>query len=139
MLQIRASLCHPTLKQKLKRFSAAVILPAKIYSYRQYLGEEPPISGKRGSGVIFFSHCTMRCVYCQNFRFSQDGAGYMVTPDILCGIMLSLQKSGCHNINLVTPTHYLPAILESLLLARERSLTLPVVYNTSGYESEETL
>ena len=111
----------------------------KIYSYRQYLGEEPPISGTKGSGVIFFTHCTMKCVYCQNFRFSQDGIGYEVEPEILCRIMLSLKKSGCHNINLVTPTHYLPLILESLLLAEERRLDIPIVYNTSGYESIEVL
>ncbi len=112
---------------------------AKVYSYRQYLGEEPPISGTKGSGVIFFSHCTMRCIYCQNFRFSQKCAGYNVDAEILCRIMLSLKERGCHNINLVTPSHYIHAILESLLLAKERSLNIPIVYNTSGYESEETL
>ena len=114
-------------------------LPAKIYSYRQYLGEEPPISGTKGSGVIFFSHCTMKCTYCQNYKFSQNGAGYPVTADILSKAMLSLKMSGCHNINLVTPSHYLPSILESLLLAKESSLDIPIVYNTSGYESKEAL
>lgn len=114
-------------------------LPAKIYSYRQYLGEEPPISGTKGSGVIFFSHCTMKCIYCQNSKFSQLDAGYEVNGDVLYKIMLSLKEGGCHNINLVTPSHYLPTILESLLLAEERSLNIPIVYNTSGYESEEVL
>lgn len=112
---------------------------AKIYSYRRYLGEEPPISGTKGSGVIFFSHCTMKCIYCQNFKFSQHGAGYQVEKETLCKIMLSLKEGECHNINLVTPSHYLPVILESLLLAKEKSLNLPIVYNTSGYESKEVL
>jgi putative pyruvate formate lyase activating enzyme len=103
------------------------------------MGEEPPISGKNGSGVIFFSHCAMKCVYCQNFRFSQKGAGYDVTPDALSKIMLSLKDRGCHNVNLVTAAHYLPMILEALLLAREESFDLPVVYNTSGYESTGAL
>ncbi len=111
----------------------------KVFSYRQYLGEEPPISGMRGSGVIFFSHCSMKCVYCQNSKFSQGGAGYTVDSKTLCRIMLSLQERGCHNINLVTPTHYLPAILESLLYATEDLLHIPIVYNTSGYESKEAL
>ncbi len=112
---------------------------ARVYSFRQYMGEEPPISGRRGSGVIFFSHCPMKCVYCQNFRFSQLGAGYEVTPLELSRIMLSLKAHGCHNINLVTASHYLPDVLEALLLARDKSLGLPVVYNTSGYESTGTL
>ncbi|MFH1847610.1 MAG: radical SAM protein [Candidatus Omnitrophota bacterium] len=111
----------------------------KIHSYRQFLGEEPPISGTRGSGVIFFSHCTMKCVYCQNYRFSQEGEGYTIGPDALSGVMLSLKNSGCHNINLVTPTQYLPEILESLLLAKEGGLDIPIVYNTSGYESTEAI
>ena len=111
----------------------------KIYSYRQYLGEEPPISGTAGSGVIFFSNCTMKCVYCQNYRFSQLGKGYFVSPRVLCDIMISLQKRGCHNINLVTPSHHLPGLLEALYLANESSLKIPIVYNSSGYESVEVL
>ncbi len=112
---------------------------AKIYSYRQYLGEEPPISGNKGSGVIFFSDCTMNCVYCQNFRFSQNGSGYIVDPKRLSKIMSSLKKRGCHNINLVTASHYLPYILEALLLSSEELSSTPIVYNTSGYESKEVL
>jgi len=81
----------------------------------------------------------MKCVYCQNFKFSQLGAGYSIEQDTLCKIMLSLKKRGCHNINLVTPSHYLPIALESLLLAKDRSLDIPIVYNTSGYESKEVL
>ena len=111
----------------------------KIYSYRQYLGEEPPISGTAGSGVIFLSNCTMRCAYCQNYRFSQLGKGYSVSPRVLCDIMISLQKRGCHNINLVTPSHHLPGLLEALYLVSESSLKIPIVYNSSGYECVEAL
>lgn len=114
-------------------------LSTKIYSYRQYKGEEPPISGTKGSGVIFFTGCTMKCAYCQNSRFSQEGEGYTVDAEALCRIMLSLQKGGCHNINLVTPSHHLPTVLEGLLLAQDGSLKIPIVYNTSGYESKEVL
>lgn len=112
---------------------------AKIYSYRQYLGEEPPISGSRGSGVIFFSHCTMSCVYCQNFKFSQLASGYTINSEKMGRIFLSLKKRGCHNINLVTPSHYLHEILESLYTYKEDLSNIPIVYNTSGYESAETL
>ncbi len=114
-------------------------MPTKVYSYRQYPGEEPPLSGTKGSGVIFFSNCTMRCAYCQNYRFSQKGEGYRTDPAALCKIIVSLKKSGCHNINLVTPTHYLPVILEAFLLAGESAHDIPIAYNTSGYESKEVL
>lgn len=114
-------------------------LPAKVYSYRQYLGEEPPISGHKGSGVIFFSHCTMRCAYCQNFRFSQNGTGYAADAQALHKIMASLTKRACHNINLVTATQYLPVVLEALSLAVDELRDTPIVYNTSGYESKNTL
>jgi putative pyruvate formate lyase activating enzyme len=119
-------------------FCGAGTVP-KVYSYRQYMGEEPPISGTRGSGVIFFSHCTMRCVYCQNYRFSQLGEGYEANPACLSKMLLSLSDAGCHNINLVTSSHYLPGVLEALLRSRESVRHTPVVYNTSGYESEEAL
>lgn len=114
-------------------------MPAKVYSYRQYPGEEPPVSGTKGSGVIFFSNCTMKCVYCQNYRFSQKGEGYRTDPAALCKIIVSLKKRGCHNINLVTPTQYLPAILEAFLLAKDTAHDIPIIYNTSGYESKEVL
>ncbi|MFA5224639.1 MAG: radical SAM protein [Candidatus Omnitrophota bacterium] len=102
-------------------------------------GEEPPVSGKRGSGTIFFSHCNMGCVYCQNYEFSQLGKGREYEFVDLARIMLSLQESGCHNINLVTPTHVLPQILKALEIAIEGGLNIPLVYNTSGYESVKTL
>src|SRR3989338_911366 len=101
-----------------------------IYTYQPHSGEEPPISGCNGSGAIFFSNCNLRCLYCQNFRFSQMGEGEEISPARLAGIMLELQKKGCHNINLVTPTHFLPQIMQALYIAAERGLSIPIVYNT---------
>ena len=97
-------------------------------------GEEPPISGKSGSGTIFFSYCNMRCVYCQNYEFSQRGEGREVDLEELADMMLQLQGLGCHNLNLVTPTHVMPQILKSLQLAIKKGLNIPIVYNTGGYE-----
>lgn len=111
----------------------------KIYSFMLHHGEEPPISGVQGSGTIFFSHCNMGCAYCQNYEFSQLGAGREYTFEELAEVMLKLQGMGCHNINLVTPTHVLPQILESLELAIGRGLKIPLVYNTSGYELAEII
>jgi len=102
-------------------------------------GEEPPVSGKKGSGTIFFSYCNMGCVYCQNYEFSQLGKGREYEFAELAQVMLNLQESGCHNINLVTPTHVLPQILKALEIAIEGGLNIPLVYNTSGYESAKTL
>lgn len=101
--------------------------------------EEPPISGERGSGTIFFAGCPLGCVYCQNAAISHGTVGVTVTAEDLGRIMLRLAEAGAHNINLVTPTHFVPAILEAVSLAREAGLTLPIVYNTSGYETAETL
>jgi len=111
----------------------------KVASHCLHTGEEPPISGSRGSGTIFFSHCNMACVYCQNFPISRLGHGNDVTVEDLAGMMLSLQARGAHNINLVTPAHYLTGTVESIFLARDRGLSIPVVYNSSGYESVETI
>lgn len=111
----------------------------RVYSYLAHHGEEPPISGSSGSGTIFFSGCNMACVYCQNYKFSQGNGGREVEAKELAGFMLELQARGCHNINLVTPTHILPQILEALIVAIEGGLKLPLVYNTSGYDSLETL
>jgi len=110
-----------------------------VYSHMAHPGEEPPVSGVRGSGTIFFSYCTMSCVYCQNYRFSQAHEGRDRSVDELAGLMLSLAGRGCHNINLVSPTHFLLPILEALATAAERGLNIPVIWNTSGYESSETL
>jgi putative pyruvate formate lyase activating enzyme len=97
-------------------------------------GEEPPISGKNGSGTIFFSNCNMACIYCQNYEFSQAGQGREVDFIELAEVMLQLQDMGCHNINLVTPTHVMPQILKALSIAVPKGLKIPLVYNTGGYE-----
>jgi putative pyruvate formate lyase activating enzyme len=112
---------------------------ARVRSYFSHHGEEPAISGEKGSGTIFFAHCNLHCVYCQNYEFSQLGRGREVTEEELAGFMLELQKDGCHNINFVTPTHVIPQILKALILAVEGGLNIPLVYNTSGYDSIETL
>ncbi len=111
----------------------------RVYSFFLHHGEEPVISGFQGSGTIFFSRCTMRCVYCQNYQISQNGEGEEVSVEKLGMIMLSLADDGAHNLNLVTPTHFLPQILKALLYARQAGFGLPVIYNTSGYESVESL
>ncbi|MFC2122486.1 radical SAM protein [Bacteroidota bacterium] len=110
-----------------------------ISSYGPHLGEEAPLVGQHGSGAIFFTHCNLKCIYCQNYTISQLGAGSIISPKQLADIMLSLQIRGCHNINLVSPTHVVPQILEALVLAVRRGLNLPIVYNSGGCDSVETL
>jgi len=110
-----------------------------VYSYNSHHGEEPPISGSKGSGTIFFSYCNMKCAYCQNYYFSQLDQGKETSIEVLSGMMLGLQKRGCHNINLVNPTHYVPQILKALEAALKDGLSIPIVYNTSGYDLLETL
>ena len=110
-----------------------------VYSYFAHHGEEPPISGSRGSGTIFFSHCNMKCVYCQNYSFSQLDEGSEISIESLSDIMLHLQETGCHNINLVSPTHFVPQIVLALETAFAKGLKIPIVYNTGGYDSTETL
>jgi len=112
---------------------------ARVYSYLSHHGEEPPISGRRGSGTVFFSGCSLRCVYCQNCEFSQSPVGDELGSEGLADVFLALQKAGCHNVNLVTPTHVVPQALGALAIALERGLHLPIVYNTSGYDLVETL
>ncbi len=111
----------------------------KISSYTLYKGEEPPLSGVNGSGAIFFSHCNLKCVYCQNFNFSQYGKGYFVSVRELSNIMLDLQSKRAANINLITATHYLPQVTAAIKIARDKGLAIPIVYNTSGYESVRVL
>lgn len=101
--------------------------------------EEPCISGDVGSGTVFFSHCTLKCVFCQNYDISQCHSGKEVSIERLSEIYLELQQKGALNINLVTPTHYVPQIIEALKIAKGKGLTLPVVYNSSGYETIETI
>ena len=114
-------------------------LHALISSYGPHLGEEDPLRGWRGSGTIFFGRCNLNCCFCQNHDISQANAGVEATPQRLAEIMLSLQKEGCHNINLVSPSHVVAQILAALEIAVEDGLTLPLVYNTGGYDSIETL
>ena len=104
-----------------------------------HFGEEPPISGNGGSGTIFFSGCPMKCVYCQNFGFSQLMRGVNVSEEELAFIMLELQKAGAENVNLVTASQYLPHVLKSLEIASKDGLRIPIVWNTSSYESVESL
>ncbi len=108
---------------------------ALVASYGPHPGEEPPLVGLRGSGTIFFSHCNLKCIYCQNYDIAHLGAGRQVSDAELAQIMLRLQAMGCHNINLVSPTHVLPNILAAVRLAAEQGLKLPLVYNTGGYDS----
>ena len=110
-----------------------------VASWNLHRWEEPPISGARGSGTIFFSHCTGRCLFCQNYPISQLGVGNVVSIDELSNMMLELQSRGAHNINLVTPTHFVPQIIAALLRAVPKGLSLPLVYNSGGYESENTI
>ena len=114
-------------------------LEVKISSYHQHFGEEPPLVGKHGSGTIFFTHCNLHCVYCQNYEISQLGMGRQVILEELARMMLRLQNLGCHNINFVTPTPWVPQIIKALIIAQEKGLNIPIVYNCGGYESVETL
>jgi putative pyruvate formate lyase activating enzyme len=111
----------------------------KISSWNLHPWEEPPISGTRGSGTIFFSGCTGHCRFCQNYPISQLGYGEQVSLERLAGMMLELQRKGAHNINFVTPTHFMPQLLAALPYAIRGGLHLPLVYNTSGYERVEVL
>ncbi len=112
---------------------------ARVASYGPHHGEERPLSGQRGSGTIFFGGCNLRCSFCQNHDISQHPAGREVDAEDLASIMLTLQSMGCHNINLVTPTHVVSQILEALALAMQKGLSLPLVYNSGGYDSVEEL
>ena len=101
--------------------------------------EEPPISGSKGSGAIFFSGCNLKCVYCQNYDISDFNFGKEISIEEFANICINLQNEGANNINLVTPTHFIPLIKEGLILAKEKGLNIPVVYNSSGYENVESL
>ena len=111
----------------------------KLAYYSLHEWEEPVISGSRGSGTIFFSNCNMKCIYCQNKKISLDGYGKYISNKKLGEIMLKLQDMGAHNINLVTPTHYVPQIVYSLHKIKNNSLKIPIIYNTSSYENVGTI
>lgn len=110
-----------------------------VSSWGPHFGEERPLVGRFGSGTIFFSNCNLGCIFCQNWTISHRGEGEELSFEKLAGVMLDLQEMGCHNINLVTPTHQMPAILHSLAIASEKGLNIPIVYNCGGYESLHAL
>ncbi len=111
----------------------------KIAKAYLHMWEEPPITGKNGSGTIFFSNCNLRCLFCQNYYISEEGNGVDVSTERFSHICLDLQKQGATNINLVTPTHYIPLIIDGIKLAKKEGLKIPIVYNSSGYESVDTI
>lgn len=111
----------------------------KINTYQLHQWEEPVISGTKGSGTIFFSNCNLQCVFCQNYKISYSGFGKEYTTAEVCAMMLDLQNKGAHNINLVSPAHFTPQLLEVLPMAKNKGLTIPIVWNTNGYEEVETL
>ncbi|MCL5034469.1 MAG: radical SAM protein, partial [Bacteroidetes bacterium] len=113
-----------------------------VSSYCPHFGEEPPLIGTKGAGNIFFGNCNLRCVYCQNFQISQNYKAELkneVTFKRLAEIMLELQDKGCHNIGLVSPTHFVPQIVKALCIAAEKGLRLPLIYNTNAYDSVDVL
>src|SRR5256885_833221 len=113
-----------------------------VSSYTPHFGEEPALVGARGAGNIFFGNCNLRCAYCQNYQISQTHKEQLkneITHERLAEMMLELQAKGCHNINFVSPTHFAPQMARSILLAAERGLNLPIVYNTNAYDSVEVL
>jgi putative pyruvate formate lyase activating enzyme len=110
-----------------------------VASWGPHFGEERPLVGRGGSGTIFFGNCNLACIFCQNYTISHGGEGREITCEDLAEVMLSLERTGCHNINLVTPTHQVPAIVRAVMIAAERDLSIPLVYNCGGYESIETL
>ncbi len=112
---------------------------AVVSTYSPHFGEELPLVGRSGSGTIFFAHCNLRCVFCQNWPIAIEGRGNEASTESIASMMLDLQRVGCHNINLVTPTHELPNILKAVQLAAQSGLNIPLVYNTSGYERKEMI
>ena len=130
--------CHVNRLQNELGFCHSGHLPI-VSAVCAHHGEEPVISGSRGSGTIFFSYCNLRCMFCQNYSISQLGQGRVATKGEIAKMMLALEERGCHNINLVTPTHVVPQILEALEIAVGLGLSIPLVYNCGGYESVETL
>jgi putative pyruvate formate lyase activating enzyme len=112
---------------------------AYVSSFNAHFGEEDPLVGTHGSGTIFFTHCNLVCIFCQNYDISHLGQGEEISDEQLAGIMLALQKKGCHNINFVTPSHVVPQILSAIDIAVQKGLSLPLIYNTGGYDAVETL
>jgi len=130
--------CKVNRKQEKKGFCRAGYYP-RVARAALHFWEEPCISGSRGSGTVFFSYCSLGCVFCQNYEISREHIGQDITIERLGRIFLELQQQGAHNINLVTPTHYVPQIIKALRSAKSNGLIIPVVYNSSGYETVETI
>lgn len=126
---------------RLKGETGACNSTDKVKASKAYLHmwEEPPISLDTGSGTVFFSNCNFRCVFCQNHEISQENKGVLISNLELSNIFLNLQTKGANNINLVTPTHYVPQIIEALKIAKSNGLTIPILYNTNGYDSLDTI
>lgn len=155
----RGGLLRRKAEQALERLSACTLCPrrcgvnrltgetgvcktgrlASVSSFNAHFGEEAPLVGEHGSGTVFFTHCNLLCLFCQNFDISHQGMGQEVTDEQLAGIMLGLQRQGCHNINFVTPSHVVPQILGALEIAVSHGLNVPLVYNSGGYDLPETL
>ncbi|UCH20528.1 MAG: radical SAM protein [Deltaproteobacteria bacterium] len=112
---------------------------AYVSSYNPHFGEEAPLVGNRGSGTIFFTHCNLMCIFCQNYDISHEGHGSELSSEQLATIMLDLQATGCHNINFVTPSHVVPQIIAAVDKAAEKGLRIPLIYNTGGYDNVDTL
>ncbi|ELU00152.1 hypothetical protein CAPTEDRAFT_116247 [Capitella teleta] len=114
-------------------------MKASVSSAFPHFGEEECLRGTKGSGTIFFTNCNLKCIYCQNYDISQEGQGYELEDEEIAAKMIELQQNGCHNINFVSPTHVIAPIMRSLVVAKQQGLNLPIVYNTGGYDSQETL
>jgi putative pyruvate formate lyase activating enzyme len=134
-----ARYCHVNRHESLKGAVCHTGIQAIVHSFGPHHGEEDPLRGTRGSGTIFFSWCNLRCVYCQNWTISHKGQGRKATPQDIANMMLLLQTQGCHNINLVSPSHVVAQIIAAVSIAAKQGLQLPLVYNTGGYDSLEAL
>ena len=136
--QLCPRLCGVNRVKGEKGFCRAPLKPI-VFSHHPHFGEEMSLVGENGSGTIFFSNCNLRCIFCQNWPISHEGKGREIRDEDLADLMLDLQKTGCHNINLVTPTHVMPNILNATRIALKKGLEIPLVYNSSGYELPEVL
>ena len=134
-----ARYCYVNRRQTTKGAVCRTGEHAVVNSFGSHHGEEDPLRGWKGSGTIFFSWCSLRCVFCQNWQISHKGQGHEVEPDELADMMLQLQAQGCHNINFVTPSHVVAQIIAAVNIAAQKGLHLPLVYNTGGYDSPEAL
>jgi len=119
-------------------FCKTGLLPV-ISGSGSHFGEEPPLVGRNGSGTVFVSHCNLACEFCQNYDISQCGRGNEMSCEDLAGMMISLQNRGCHNINIVTPSHVVPQMMQAVKIAADQGLTIPIVYNSGGYDAVDTL